>query len=595
MEDLIPISKLKGITFFIPSHQRGYRWREENVIAMLSDFKEFIAQGKSDDSKGRVYCLQPLAITPNGNDSYCVEDGQQRLTTLYLLIKYLFEDDNHFYSFEFESDQNNRRKNFMENGVIDENYKQFSDINFFHIAWAYQTIKKWFESGDGKGLENDFKVLLNALEKENSLQFIWYEISKENARKVFRDLNYGKIRLTGSDLIKALLLSKDNGLSNEQRIVISTQLDEMSQRLSDNRFWFVFQHHAPLYHSDRLDFLFNLTEKVSDDEYKHYPYKAFEAFAKAKKNNCLYEEWQKARKMYHNLEDFYENPFIYHYIGFLVFLSGNTSKSTFPLYDWIKKYQSTTKIRFVIELRKSIKAKIGLTGIEIEKVEYSDREKVRSILLLHNIETVLLQYRTMRKRLGLQREFEQFPFDLLHRQNWDIEHLASQTDNPLKSEKEWNEWIDSTKTDYPSLFKSSLNKDSSEETNRILILYNKYISKKVGNRNRDDFKDLYKLIVESIDKELGEEKVKFKDGIGNLVLLDRHTNRSYHNSLYPTKRKTIIESNAYIPICTKRVFTKFYNTTPSVRMNAWTQTDYDFYLKDIMNTLYFYLSPQYKQ
>ena len=192
MEDLIPISKLKGITFFIPSHQRGYRWREENVIAMLSDFKEFIAQGKSDDSKGRVYCLQPLAITPNGNDSYCVEDGQQRLTTLYLLIKYLFEDDNHFYSFEFESDQNNRRKNFMENGVIDENYKQFSDINFFHIAWAYQTIKKWFESGDGKGLENDFKVLLNALEKENSLQFIWYEISKENARKVFRDLNYGK-------------------------------------------------------------------------------------------------------------------------------------------------------------------------------------------------------------------------------------------------------------------------------------------------------------------------------------------------------------------------------------------------------------------
>lgn len=594
MEDLVVVSKLKNITFFIPSHQRGYRWREANVIALLSDFKEFIEQGKLEPNKGKVYCLQPLAITPYEENTYCVEDGQQRLTTLYLLIKYLFGSNNNFYSFDFESDPEKLRKKFIENDVIDENYKQLSDINFFHMAWAYQTIKTWFESGEGKGFEKDFKELLNASEKENSLQFIWYEISKDKARKVFRDLNYGKIRLTGSDLIKALLLSKDNGLSEEQRIIISTQLDEMSQRLSDDRFWFVFQHHDPLYHSDRLDFLFNLTEKVSDDEFKHYHFKSFEYFVKAKKNNTLYEEWLKARKMYHTLNDLYENPFVYHYLGFLVYLSGNTSKNSFPLYDWIKKYQSTTKIRFIIELRKSIKTKVGLTDIELEKVEYSDREKVRSILLLHNIETILQKYRIMRKRFGLQRAYEQFPFDLLHRQKWDIEHLASQTDNPLKSEKEWNEWVSSTKTDYPQLL-SSTEAEKDEDIKKIIIFYEKYISKVEGARSRDDFKDLYKLIVEKIDKDLKEDKVKFKDGIGNLVLLDSHTNRSFHNSLYPTKRKIIIESSAYIPICTKQVFTKFYNTTPSVKMNAWTQTDYNKYLDDLKKRLFFYLTPQNKQ
>ena len=37
---------------------------------------------------------------------------------------------------------------------------------------------------------------------------------------------------------------------------------------------------------------------------------------------------------------------------------------------------------------------------------------------------------------------------------------------------------------------------------------------------------------------------------------------------------------------------KFYNTMSAVKMNAWTQSDYDFYLKDLKKKLSYYLTAQ---
>lgn len=114
------------------------------------------------------------------------------------------------------------------------------------------------------------------------------------------------------------------------------------------------------------------------------------------------------------------------------------------------------------------------------------------------------------------------------------------------------------------------------------------------------------------DKLIGEDAIKDKDKasdgkdkmqVGNLTLLDSHTNRSYHNALFPRKRKYIIvaaglsdgdddQENAiprlYIPPCTRQVFTKAYNKSNKLSLNAWTQTDADFYLKDMEQKLGFY-------
>lgn len=75
--------------FVIPSFQRGYRWEEKQVIDLLEDIKQF---ANDDNVKSDSYFLQPVVVKSckyNGIDVYEVLDGQQRLTTLLLVLKEL--------------------------------------------------------------------------------------------------------------------------------------------------------------------------------------------------------------------------------------------------------------------------------------------------------------------------------------------------------------------------------------------------------------------------------------------------------------------------------------------------------------------------
>lgn len=44
--------------FFIANYQRGYRWGEDEVNALLDDIYEVYLQGDKDSK----YCLQPLVV-----------------------------------------------------------------------------------------------------------------------------------------------------------------------------------------------------------------------------------------------------------------------------------------------------------------------------------------------------------------------------------------------------------------------------------------------------------------------------------------------------------------------------------------------------
>ena len=100
--DIRNIRSLSGLKFLIPDYQRGYRWTRTQSKQMLDDFHEFIQAGESDSKvKDGYYCLQPVVVKPRTwTDSeekeiegYEVIDGQQRLTTLYLLLTALFCKD----------------------------------------------------------------------------------------------------------------------------------------------------------------------------------------------------------------------------------------------------------------------------------------------------------------------------------------------------------------------------------------------------------------------------------------------------------------------------------------------------------------------
>ena len=116
--ELKSVSELLGMKFFIPNYQRGYRWTEQQVKDLLNDIWEF---SKKKKQEYEFYCLQPLVVKRKDEDvlnsikaatsieevetllkgSWEVIDGQQRLTTLFIILSVLEEKS--LYSIEYET------------------------------------------------------------------------------------------------------------------------------------------------------------------------------------------------------------------------------------------------------------------------------------------------------------------------------------------------------------------------------------------------------------------------------------------------------------------------------------------------------------
>lgn len=70
------------INFYIPSYQRGYRWKSRQVSQLIDDIDSF-----SPTESTPFYFLQALAVAKDTeNNRVNVVDGQQRLTTLKLIL-----------------------------------------------------------------------------------------------------------------------------------------------------------------------------------------------------------------------------------------------------------------------------------------------------------------------------------------------------------------------------------------------------------------------------------------------------------------------------------------------------------------------------
>lgn len=85
-EDLkvIPIADIfSNINYLVPIYQRNYAWSETQIEQMIEDIESSI------DDSNKNYFLGSLIVNQTDNNVYEVIDGQQRLTTLYLLEKYL--------------------------------------------------------------------------------------------------------------------------------------------------------------------------------------------------------------------------------------------------------------------------------------------------------------------------------------------------------------------------------------------------------------------------------------------------------------------------------------------------------------------------
>src|SRR5438552_4122059 len=75
--------------YLIASYQRGYRWSPLQVTQLLEDIREFTR--RRDPQPDEFYCLQPLVLKVSAGGGFEVVDGQQRLTTLLLILRHFNE------------------------------------------------------------------------------------------------------------------------------------------------------------------------------------------------------------------------------------------------------------------------------------------------------------------------------------------------------------------------------------------------------------------------------------------------------------------------------------------------------------------------
>lgn len=76
--------------YSVPVYQRSFAWQAEQIEQLIAD----VADAQTDGSDG--YFLGNLVVTPlAGKRDLSVVDGQQRLTTLYLLLTYLLRTSEH--------------------------------------------------------------------------------------------------------------------------------------------------------------------------------------------------------------------------------------------------------------------------------------------------------------------------------------------------------------------------------------------------------------------------------------------------------------------------------------------------------------------
>ena len=545
--ELKSIENFRGFHFLVKDYQRGYKWTATEVRQLLDDLNEF------EPKENEFYCLQPIIIKVD-NDKKELIDGQQRCTTIYLILQYLGQ---HLFDITYQTREQsaeflNEIATLNLSGEWNDwvaSYSEKDNVDNYHFFQAYRTIQDWFAE---KSEDEKSRFLEKLLSKT---KVIWYEVTGEiDSIELFTRINSNKIPLTEAELIKALFLIALTDASTRREWVVAQQWDTTENELEESEFWYFIAANTPP--ATPIDYIFSLSEVVKKQENYQGEYPIFNAYYNAYKNAenkklWVETQWNEVRNNFLTLKEWFKDFEYYHLVGALIHLGYNIN----TIFDL--KLQSNSKTAFKEALKAEFAKIIGSFGNNLENVYYSSG-KERKALLLFNIISILQS----------EEKAYRFPFNKFKTMNWDIEHIhAIATDTNNKAvQKAWLEENKNYITDDETLAKKiqdilSLKEIKEEELSSLVEEVTKYLSEK--GFDNDNINDL-----------------------SNLTLLDSGTNRSYKNIIFPLKRMRIIEEDkkgTFIHLCTKNVFQKYY-TPKANNLSIWSKDDKENYRQSIITT-----------
>lgn len=396
----------KGCSFYnIPEYQRGYKWTAANVIQLLEDLKNF---RKSDNDQ--FYCIQNITITKQKHkDSWCMNviDGQQRLTTLFILLSYLQRNMKDKiispsanilkYSIRETSDKflcDSILTGIIWDNAIDTNAAHTKDQ--FYIMAVADAIQDWFRENklETKTVLDDLVLIVN-------------EVRPGDEETVFASLNGGKVDLDGADLVRAILITRaakqkypsiisreqlhqianddidlnidisvsSRGKINEFRVKLGVEIDEMNKWWAQNKVKDYFEQLLPnkisknkafKYSQYPIDLLYYAfyeaykTKLCNSNEGESLDLRVFEngIDLNGQSGDDHLEFYTAVREFHLTMMDWYNHDEIYNLIGYLMY-NFKGSKISFELL-WNIWLQSESKDDFIFRLKELIKEQIAL-------------------------------------------------------------------------------------------------------------------------------------------------------------------------------------------------------------------------------------------
>ncbi|MBL7869737.1 MAG: DUF262 domain-containing protein [Flavobacterium lindanitolerans] len=540
--------------YYVPMYQRGYKWTKMQIEKLLADINNF------EHQPGKFYCVQNITLVPNANKNcYNIVDGQQRLTTMMLILSILGEKALVKDKLIFPDNSIRQYTNdFIQQWVIGENdwEKSWDDFiqkdsnydhqDIYHLYEGYKTIDRWITKNITDRVFFKNKLL-------NDVKFICNIIEGEKEEKIFGNLNSKRVYLDGADLVRALLITrvtkegakkesiKNIVRINERRVRIGWELDHINQWWNQDAIRNYFKPFVQLksigdIHFDLEQYPINQLISLYAAS-KGWENLSLEEIEQIESSTKFYNEIQ---ELHFEMKDWFQHKEIYHYLGFLFHQSNNKPDFNKVLNYWRTKCE--TKMDFSKYLLQQIK-EILFGNEDIQKVFETRQDWYRNdglvpvLLFLDIIEAL----KENRNRLHV---------DAFLKKDNDIEHIYPQ--NP-RTEKDKKGYL------------------------KYLLDFNNNIAADVRIKNRE-ISDLSEEILDELIEEYSEN-IK-TDSIGNLVLLYNSLNRSIQNKSYAYKRKRILDyynEGNYIQPHTLKVFSRYFQDSNTYYNDSkfWSQIDID--------------------
>ena len=624
---VIPLVELHG-TFVVKNYQRGYRWTKEQVTNLLEDFTSFAQQKNLTDDA--VYFLQPIVVTrlEDSGERPCWEliDGQQRLTTIYLIdavLRGLLETRSDLsFDLEYESRSGSAAflKKLAENPGVTELPEADGYMDYYHMYQACRTIHMYFSKKD----KQQGGLIRRLYQKfTGNVRVLWYDTTDENGSSPverFSRLNMGRIPLTGAELSRALLLNTANhdlsdnfapsaSVKNEltdylarqltqqamtrRQTVLGSRWDDIEREFRDPDFWAFLGGKVSDTRATRIDFLLDLyTDKPAGETKEYYAFDVlcqfFDQASENYKRQDAQKVWDDIISSYQMLKFWYEDHDYYHWIGYLSDLGG--SEQIRSLLQQAKENRKSEFKEFVFaQIRKSISPDEALPDLDILQYKKNDKP-IHNLLFLFNVE-----YARINGHFAGCRQAGRFPFGAHREHSWSLEHIHAQNVERLQRDEDWTAWVRHHQKmlgeihgeSLPQVVKGNL-EAFTKQKNDLIAKCQKFIDRPQKAAAGDEFVKLSESVLEFIEN-LRHDSEQRKHSLFNLALLDIKQNIVLSNSIFAVKCQLLLtmrKDGKYVPIATEALFMRRFSEEER-HLPYWSEQDqkgYENVLRDVLGT-----------